>query len=365
MMELNLIHKEETYMECIKMLQLAIDKKASDIFIVAGFPISFRINGIIKPVSDQVESPNTTSMMIKQLYELNENRDSKLLEEEGEDDFAFSLSHIGRFRVNAYYQRGSQAAVLRVVNFVLPQPEELRIPKRVIDFANLKKGLVLITGSAGCGKSTTLACLIDMINKKRNAHIIAIEDPIEYLHKHNKSIVSQREIAHDTKSYVNALRAALRESPDVILVGEMRDLETIQIALSAAETGHLVLSTLHTIGAANTIDRIIDVFPANQQQQIRIQLAMALQAVVSQQLIPNKNNEEMLPSFEIMTTNNAIRAHIREGKTHQIDNTILSNKDEGMLLLDDSILELYQKDLITKADALLYSSNPDSLKKKL
>ena len=365
MMELNLIHKEEIHMDCIKMLQLAIDKKASDIFIVAGFPVSFRINGIIKPVSELVMSPNTTSMMIKQLYELNENRDPKLLEDEGEDDFAFSLSHIGRFRVNAYYQRGSQAAVLRVVNFVLPQPEELHIPKRVIDFANLKKGLVLITGSAGCGKSTTLACLIDMINKTRNAHIIAIEDPIEYLHKHNKSIVSQREIAHDTKSYVNALRAALRESPDVILVGEMRDLETIQIALSAAETGHLVLSTLHTIGAANTIDRIIDVFPANQQQQIRIQLAMVLQAVVSQQLIPSKNSGEMLPSFEIMTTNNAIRAHIREGKTHQIENTILSNKDEGMLLLDDSILELYQKGLITKEDALLYCSNPDSLKKKL
>ena len=364
-MELNLIHKEEIQMDCIKMLQLAIEKKASDIFIVAGFPVSFRIKGIIKPVSEFALSPDTTSLMIKQLYELNKNRDPKLLEEEGEDDFAFSLSQIGRFRVNAYYQRGSKAAVLRVVNFILPRPEELHIPKRVVEFADLKKGLVLITGSAGCGKSTTLACLIDIINKKRNAHIITIEDPIEYLHKHNKSIVSQREIAHDTKSYINALRAALRESPDVILVGEMRDLETIQIALSAAETGHLVLSTLHTIGAANTIDRIIDVFPANQQQQIRIQLAMVLQAVVSQQLIPSKNNDEMLPSFEIMTSNNAIRAHIREGKTHQIENTILSNKEEGMLLLDDSILELYQKSLITKEDALLYCSNPDILKKKL
>lgn len=209
-----------------------------------------------------------------------------------------------------------------------------------------------------------MACIIDQINKNRNAHIITIEDPIEYLHSHNQSIVSQREIAHDTTDYLHALRAALREAPNVILVGEMRDLETIQTALSAAETGHLVLSTLHTIGSAETINRIIDFFPASQQQQIRIQLSMVLQAVVSQQLIPTIN-KEMMPAFEVMISSSAIRTQIRDNKLHQIDNTISSSRSLGMQVMDDSILQLVQAGFISKENALLYATNPEIVMKKI
>ena len=231
-------------------------------------------------------------------------------------------------------------------------------------FANLTKGLVLVTGSAGSGKSTTLACLIDKINKERNDHIITIEDPIEYIHRHKQSIVSQRELYHDTKSYLEALRAALREAPNVILVGEMRDLETIKTVLQAAETGHLVLSTLHTIDASETINRIINVFPSEQQQQIRIQLSMVLQGVISQQLIPTLDNN-MRVAFEIMVVNNAIRTQIRKNKIHQIPNSIKKKKNMGMITMDDSILELYKNGIISKENAILYASNPDILSKKM
>ena len=254
--------------------------------------------------------------------------------------------------------------MLRVVSFQLPDPKIMNIPDIIIDLAKQKKGMVLVTGPAGSGKSTTLACIIDQINQTRSSHIITIEDPIEYLHTHNKSIVSQREVYHDTHNYVSALRAALREAPEVILVGEMRDLETIDIAITAAETGHLVFSSLHTIGAANTIDRVIDVFPPTQQQQIRIQLAMVLNAVVSQQLLPGVDGK-MIPVFEIMICNQAIRTLIRDGKTHQIDNAITTNRQMGMITMDDAIAALYKQNKITKETAIMYALNSNIIERKL
>lgn len=240
----------------------------------------------------------------------------------------------------------------------------MHIPEIVCDLANQKKGMILVTGPAGSGKSTTLACIIDQINQKRNTHIITIEDPIEYLHSHNKSIVSQREVFHDTKNYVAALKAALREAPEVILVGEMRDLETIDIAITAAETGHLIFSSLHTVGAANTIDRMIDVFPASQQQQIRVQLAMVLNAVICQQLLPGVDGK-MIPAFEIMICNQAIRTLIRDGKTHQIDSTISNSRQLGMITMDEAIIELYKQGKISKETALMYATNPKIVERRL
>lgn len=228
----------------------------------------------------------------------------------------------------------------------------------------MTKGLVLVTGPAGSGKSTTLACVIDEINKTRNAHVITLEDPIEYLHRHKKSVVTQREIGTDTESYVSGLRASLRQAPDVILLGEMRDFETIKTAMTAAETGHLVISTLHTVGAANTIDRIIDSFPPDQQQQIRIQISMVMQAVISQQLIPTTDGKE-IPAFEIMFLNNAIRNMIREAKIHQIDSVISTAQEEGMITMDASLIQLYKNGRISRENAVIYSSNSELMGKKL
>jgi len=301
--------------------------------------------------------------LIKQVYEL-DNRDMDHLTQHGDDDFSFSVSGVGRFRCNAYQQRNSLAMVLRVVSLVLPNPEKMHIPDEILRLADVKKGLVLVTGPAASGKSTTLACIIDRINTNRHGHIITIEDPIEFIHAHKASVLSQREIEHDTQSYKTALREALRQAPDVILLGEMRDLETIQTALTAAETGQLVLSTLHTVGAAKTIDRIIDVFPANQQQQIRVQLSMVLRAVVSQQLLPTVDGG-LEPAFEIMLVNSAIQNMIREGKAHQMDNVIFSGLSEGMRTMDSDIYRLVCEKRVTKETAMLFAANPDQLRKKL
>ena len=285
------------------------------------------------------------------------------LEKAGDDDFSFAISELGRFRCNAYKQRGSYAAVLRIVRFELPNYRELDIPAPVIGLSSFSKGLVLVTGPTGSGKSTTLACIIDEINQTQKKHIITIEDPIEFMHKHKMSIVSQREVDNDTLDYGTALRAALRQSPDVILMGEMRDYETISTVMTAAETGQLVFSTLHTIGAAKTIDRIIDVFPANQQQQVRIQLSMVLQAVVSQQLVPGVNGE-LVPAFEIMIVNSAIRNMIRESKVFQMDNVIYSGQAEGMRTMDSELLRLYKEGRISGDTAVMYSTNSDLMIKK-
>ena len=260
--------------------------------------------------------------------------------------------------------RGTLSAVVRVITFSLPSPDELGIPNTIIKTGSLPKGLVLVTGPAGSGKSTTLACIVDHINENMEKHIITLEDPLEFLHRHKKSIVSQREINVDTESYVTALRASLRQSPDVILLGEMRDYETIEVAMTAAETGHLVISTLHTIGAANTIDRIIDVFPANQQRQIAVQLSMVLQAVVSQQLVPGIDGRRV-PAFEIMTITPAILNMIRDNKIPQIEGIIYSSNKEDMLSMDNSLINLYKNNKITAETALTYASNPEMMKKRL
>ncbi len=349
-------------MDLKKYLEDAVNDHAADVFIIAGKAISYTSNGKIISLGEKLFPPDTEAIL-HQIYELAE-RDIGILKRDHDDDFSFSLASVGRFRVNAFTQRGSLAAVLKVVLFSLPDPESLMIPKQVIELYEKTKGFVLVTGPTGSGKSTTLACLIDKINKTREAHIITLEDPLEFLHKHDKSIVSQREIYMDTPSYERGLRAALREAPNVILLGEMRDFETISIAMSAAETGQLVFSTLHTLGASNTVDRIVDVFPANQQRQVRIQLSMVLQAVVSQQLIPSTQGT-LVPAFEVMLCNNAIRNMIRESKSHQIDSTIYSSADSGMISMDASILNLYERGLITAENALTHSLNPDSMKKKI
>ena len=337
------------------------DKKASDVFIVAGLPITYRKNGVIEDYGTQNLTPTETKSLLEEIYHLANDRDINNVIDDGDDDFSFAIPGTARFRVSAYMQRGSLSAVLRVIAFELPDYHSLNIPKEIIDLGNDSSGMVLVTGPAGSGKSTTLACIIDMINKSCRKHIITIEDPIEYLHKHNKSIVSQRELNLDTDSFAAALRATLRQSPDVILLGEMRDYETISIAMTAAETGHLLLSTLHTIGASNTIDRIIDVFPANQQHQIAVQLSCTLNAVVSQQLLPTVDGG-ITPAFEIMKVTPAIRNMIRDGKIFQIDGTILSaNGTNGMVSMDSSIKNLYNKGIITKETALMFATNPDRL----
>ncbi|MBQ4051626.1 MAG: PilT/PilU family type 4a pilus ATPase [Oscillospiraceae bacterium] len=345
-------------------LRDALEKSASDIFIVAGFPVAYKINSALVRQDDTRMMPPDTKALLYRIYEL-AGRKIDRLEQSGDDDFSFFVPGInGRFRCSAYRQRGSLACVIRVVSFNLPDAADMGIPDSVMDLYRYQKGLILVTGSAGSGKTTTLACLIDRINRSRDGHIITLEDPIEFIHSHKQSIVSQREIEHDTESYAQALRAALRQSPNVILLGEMRDFETIQTAVTAAETGQLVFSTLHTPGAAKTVDRIIDVFPSNQQQQIRTQLSMVLQAVVSQQLIPGTDGK-LVPAFEVMVVNNAIRNLIKDGKINQIDNAILTGGDQGMMLMDSSILDLYRRKLISRENALLYAVNRQSLQQKL
>ena len=297
------------------MLEQAVAENASDIFLVAGRPLSLRKNGVLSMENEERLLPDDTAAFLKEIYELADNRDMRSLLSHGDDDFSFAIPGVSRFRVSAYKQRGTLSAVIRVITFRLP-----------------------------------------------DYHML--EDPLEFLHRHNKSIVSQREIHVDTDSYVAALRAALRQSPDVILLGEMRDYETINVAMTAAETGHLLFSTLHTIGAANTIDRIIDVFPPNQQHQIAVQLSMVLNAVVSQQLIPTVDGG-VAPAFEIMTVTPAIRNMIRDNKIPQIDGILYSSAKPDMISMDNSLLALYKSGKISKEIALTYATNPDMLMRKL
>ena len=332
------------------MLEQAVAENASDIFLVAGRPLSLRKNGALSLENEERLLPDDTAAFLKEIYELADNRDIKPLLDHGDDDFSFAIPGVSRFRVSAYKQRGTLSAVIRVITFRLPDYHMLGIPDAIINLGLGGKGMTLITGPAGSGKSTTLACIIDQINQTQEKHIITLEDPLEFLHRHNKSIVSQREIHVDTDSYVAALRAALRQSPDVILLGEMRDYETIHVAMTAAETGHLLFSTLHTIGAANTIDRIIDVFPPNQQHQIAVQLSV---------------DGGVAPAFEIMTVTPAIRNMIRDNKIPQIDGILYSSAKPDMISMDNSLLALYRSGKISKEIALTYATNPDMLMRKL
>ena len=344
-------------------LQQAVEMKASDIFIGAGRRISFRINGVILQKGEMPLRPNEAETMITELYDLAKRPMDTYLAN-GDDDFPVTIPGLARFRVNTYRQRSTMASIIRVVMFNIPDYTNLHIPEEVMKVSDETQGLVLVTGPAGSGKSTTLACIIDAVNKKRNCHIVTLEDPIEYLHRDNVSLVSQREIATDTNSYMDALRASLRQVPDIILLGEMRDYETIRTAITAAETGHLVISTLHTVGAATTVDRVIDIFPPEQQQQIRVQLSMVLRMVVSQKLLPNREGVP-IPVFEIMHVNNAISNLIREAKTHQIDNVIHTSAQEGMIGMDTYILKLFQSGIITRDDAIKSSVYPEQMLRHL
>lgn len=347
-------------MDLLELIKYATHNKASDIHITVGIPPVLRIDGSLVNFGDYILRPEDTKELIKQVLD---ERQIAQLEMDGEIDISFSSPGVGRFRVNVYKQRGSFAMAIRIIPLRIPTIEELGLPAVIKDIARLPRGLILVTGPTGSGKSTTLAAMVNLINQERKCHILTLEDPIEYLHKHNKSIVNQREVGSDTNSFSNALRAALRQDPDVILVGEMRDLDTISIALTAAETGHLVLSTLHTIGAAKTIDRIIDVFPPHQQQQIRIQFSSVIQAIISQQLLPKANGRGRVAAFEVMIANPAIRNLIREEKIHQIDTIIQTSKKLGMQTMDNSLLELYNKGLISRETLLNQAVNLDYIKR--
>ena len=349
--------------QTLEFLTTAANQHASDIFIIAGRPLSIKVDGHLTDFGERL-MPYDTKQILECIYQMANNRDLNRLLNTGDDDFSFSIPGLSRFRINAYKQRGSLAAVIRVIAFQLPDPSELSIPDDVMQTADYTKGMVLVTGSAESGKSTTMACLIDRINHSREGHIITLEDPLEYLHRHDRCIVSQREICTDTENYLTSLRATLRQSPDVILLGEMRDHETIQTAMTAAETGHLVLSSLHTLGAANSISRIIDVFEPAQQHQIIVQLSMVLQAVISQQLIPDVNGK-VIPVFEVMRLTPAIRNMIRDNKLHQIEGVIASSSQDQMRSMDYSLVELYKQGRIHKDTAIKYALNPDMIRHKL
>jgi len=350
-------------MDVKKILAAATENGASDIFIIAGRPLTYKKRGKMETLNENKMMSPETHEFVSGIYALAE-RNISHFDATGDDDFSFAIPGVSRYRVSTFKQRGSYSAVIRVIGFTLPEPSELGITDTVMNLANTNNGMILVTGPAGSGKSTTLSCIIDKINKEREEHIITLEDPLEFLHRHEKSIVSQREISTDTESYLTALRAALRQSPDVILLGEMRDYETINTAVTAAETGHLIFSSLHTLGAANTIDRIIDAFPASQQHQICIQLASVLQAVVSQKLLPATNGG-LVPAFEIMVLTPAIRNLIRERKVHQIDGIIYTSASDNMISMDTSIYNLFKEGLITKHTAISEAVNPEMMEKRI
>ena len=345
-----------------EVLQVAKVAGASDVHLTVGLPPKMRVNGdLINMDFPKMLPPDTQAVA----DEIMNDKQKEIFAEKGEFDMSFSIRNLGRYRVNAYHQRGSVAMAFRLVGTQVPSPEALGIPESVVELSQRKRGLVLVTGPTSSGKSTTLAAIIDKINQTRDAHVITLEDPIEYLHQHQLSMVNQREIGIDSGNYANALRAALREDPDVILVGEMRDFETISVAITAAETGHLVLSTLHTIGAASTVDRVIDVFPPHQQQQIRIQLSNVLEAVISQQLIPTADGKGRVAAFEVMHANHAVRNLIREGKSHQLMSVIQTNRKMGMITMDEALTQLYYSGRIAKDSAIEFAQDVEGMEIKL
>lgn len=341
------------------LFKLAVKKRASDLHLAVGTPPTLRINGeLIK-----TDFPNLTPEKSKDLiYSFLSEGQKKKFEENLELDLSLSIPGVSRLRVNVHQQRGSVEAAFRIIHYSIPSLGELGLPPIVTSFARKNTGLVLITGPTGVGKTTTLAAMIDLINNEKRSMIICIEDPVEYVHRHNKSIVKQREVYSDTKSFAEALKRALRQDPDIIVVGEMRDLETISLTLTAAETGHLVLATLHTPDAAQTIDRIIDVFPPFQQQTIKVQLAGSLQGIVSQQLLPRLNAEGRVVATEILTNTPAVGNLIREHKTEQIPTVIQTSAKIGMKSMDRSLKELYKKGVISYETAIAKVKNIEEFK---
>lgn len=364
-------------MKITEIIAQAAKLGASDIHITVGRPPIYRIHGVLFPLDDPEIRTDLDVIKVEEIKALTpENTDALAremmtaeqyarFEKQGELDFSFSVPGVTRVRVNVFKQRGSTAIVMRSLSTRIPSLQELGLPEVLAYLARRPTGLVLVTGPTGSGKSTTLAAMIDLLNREKRLHIITLEDPIEYLHRHNLCIINQREIGQDTRSFAAALRAALREDPDVILVGEMRDLETISTAITAAETGHLVLATLHTSSAAETIDRIIDVFPPNQQQQIRIQLANTIEGIVTQQLIPRSDRPGRVVAVEILVATPAIRNLIREGKTYQIPSHLQTGARYGMQTMDTSLRLLYQKGLISREEVLNRARDPESVQRIL
>jgi twitching motility protein PilT len=347
--------------EFSEMIQQVMASKASDLHLAVGAPPVMRCSGELRPIGPDRLNPQDTREL---LYGILSQDQRRRLETELELDFSYHMPGLARFRVNAYHQRGVLGAALRVVPTEIRSLTELNMPPTVSEWSTLPRGLVLVTGATGSGKSTTLAGLIDLINETRSVHIMTIEDPIEFLHKHKRSLVNQRELGGDTISFANALRSALRQDPDVILLGEMRDLETIQIALTAAETGHLVLGTLHTSDAPQTIDRVIDVFPSEQQDQVRVMLANSLQGVLCQQLLPCLEGGRVA-ACEVMIATPAVRNLIREGKTHQIYSMLQTGAQHGMQAMNASLADLVRAGKIRRDLALERSSSPTELQRLL
>jgi len=340
-----------------ELLDTTVKKSASDLHLVVGVQPVIRINGQLVRLNENKLNPSDTEKFAKEVM----GEDFASLNEVGELDSSYSVAGLGRFRINIFKQRGSIALAIRVVGLKVPNISELGLPSVTSELALEKRGLVLVTGPTGSGKSTTLAAIVNEINENRASHIITLEDPIEFLHKHNRSIIEQREIGKDSQNFNNALRAVLREDPDVILIGEMRDLDSISVALTAAETGHLVLSSLHTIGVANTINRVVDVFPPHQQQQIKIQLAEVLKGIMSQQLVPTADGKGRVCALEIMKTTIAIKNMIREGKTHQIESSIQTGGKFGMKTMDIALADLYKKKIISQEEALNHAIDREML----
>ena len=340
-----------------ELLSIALKQRASDLHITAGLPPMLRVDGRLVPLDFEPLTPGDTQRL---LYDILSDKQITDFELNHELDLSYGTPSLGRFRVNLYVQRGSVSGALRLITTEIPTFEELVLPPVVQELASRNSGLVLVTGPTGCGKSTTQACMINHINHGRDCHIMTIEDPIEYLHRHHKAMVNQREVGSDTYGFVQALRAVLREDPDVVLIGEMRDLETITAALTIAETGHLVLGTLHTRNAPQSIDRIIDVFPPHQQEQIRVLLANTLEAVVAQQLLPRYGGRGRIPAVEVLLVNAAVRNLIREAKTHQIYSMMDTGAEQGMQTMDKALASLAKRGLASYEEAGLRAMDADN-----
>jgi len=349
----------ETFLSIDALLERMVARNASDLHVTVGTPPAMRVHGALERYQDVPDlSPEDTHQM---LYRILSTEQQKLLEINRQIDFAHSIPGLARFRVNVFFQRGTLGAAFRLIPADIKTLEELGIPTTLHALTEKPRGLVLVTGPTGSGKSTTLAALIDEINRKRSEHILTIEDPVEFVHRHKRCIVNQREIGPDASSFAEALRAALREDPDVILLGEMRDLETISTAITAAETGHLVFATLHTQSAPSTVDRIIDAFPAAQQEQVRVQLAATLQGICTQALLPTPGGTGRVPALEILFPDDAVRNLIRQGKVEQVYSVMQTSMAKGMQTMEQSLADLVIRKVIRLEDALSRSSRPEQL----